>query len=197
MTHGIGPDSTCSRWRSVCVCAVVAAASIAGCGGDGEPVRVARTEPASTIPQTIATVTPPPATTTTTTKAARRAPKPRAKPRRYAKAPARPAPAKREPKPAAVRQPDGTIPLRCLRRAGLRKPEQRSPGLWAGLTTAGRDVVVDGPYKKASEAKVSAQSLTAVSSADAGGRYVASAALMSKAPDLVHKVAQCLKRSGQ
>lgn len=84
-------------------------------------------------------------------------------------------------------------PVVCLRRAQLSRPRKRGAGVWgANDRGSGRPVLVDGPYKTAKEAKESAASLGAVSFAEGGGLYVASASLRSKLGDAVSTVAKCL-----
>jgi hypothetical protein len=170
--------------RLISAAVIVAATSSTGCGADREPAPVATV----TIPVTTAVQAAVPSTTPARTRAEHVNPTPTARPR--STPPARP-----RPKPVAAFDPSGAVPLTCLRRVGLLAPTRRGPGLWAGKTAAGTEVVVDGPYKSTGKAKKSATSLSEVSSAEAGGRYVASAALRSKLPDLVHEVARCLRSS--
>jgi hypothetical protein len=169
------------------ILAILAAPAISGCGSDRE------------VKVVTATVTSPIAQVQTTTQAAtstgrRVAPQPQ---RTTSTTPH----AKPTPKSQVVsrRNPSGAVPLKCLRHAGLFRPARSGPtgGLWGGKTPTGGQVLVDGPYKTAREVRESVDSLDGVSIAEAGGRYVASAALTSKLGPVVSEVAKCLKSNSR
>jgi hypothetical protein len=101
-----------------------------------------------------------------------------------------------EPNDAAVISA-GRTALACLDRAGLVNTEARSTGVWRGLDRgSGRLVYVDGPYGSPASAQTSAESLTEVSLAVAGGPYVVSAPLRSTLESTVDDVAACLRGAG-
>jgi hypothetical protein len=173
---------------------LVLTAGLAACGGDDNPQQAA-TAPAAQTPaatqtavatQTAAaTQTAPPPTATAATSTPERT----ATPKATAASTPEAAPTM-EPTP----KPKENVILACLKEAQLYRPERRSAGLWAGIYRAsGMDVVVNGPYKKKSEATDYAKQLAGVTLAEPAGRYVVSAALTSKADQRVETVADCLK----
>ena len=100
------------------------------------------------------------------------------------------------PAQAPAAQASGSGPMACLARAGLQDPRRQRPGVWQAVNGAGgASVFVDGPYKSASAASASAQSLAGVETAEGAGRYVVSATLRSHLAAQVHKVATCLHAS--
>ena len=100
-------------------------------------------------------------------------------------------PAGIEPAAAAA----GNAPLTCLRQAHLVRPHRQGPGLWAATDRrTAQAILVDGPYRTATEAQKSAASLRDVASAVRGGRYVVSAPLRAHVESRVRTVGRCLDR---
>lgn len=176
---------------ALAACLIAGAVGAAGCGGErkddlGPPVAQSTT---STQTRTQAPVETTPKAETAQPSAKKVKPKP--KPKAATPKPAATAP-KATPKPAAPKA-SKPAPLTCLKAAGLEEPAKRGAGLWGGAEpTTGADVLVDGPYDTAAEAKASVASLDGVQEAMKGGLYVVSATLTSKVEAAVREVAECL-----
>ena len=104
--------------------------------------------------------------------------------------------------PSAARDP-GLVPLRCLRTTGLKQARHAvEANVWEGalskpdLADPNKKVFVDGPYRSAAKASLSASSLTGVEYSASGGPWVVSASPTSRLSMAVRLVAQCLASSG-
>jgi hypothetical protein len=104
--------------------------------------------------------------------------------------------------PSAARDP-GLVSLRCLRSTGLKQARHAvQANVWEGalskpdLADPKRKVFVDGPYRTAAKASLSANQLNGVEYSASGGRWVVSASLQSRLSVAVRLVAACLASSG-
>jgi hypothetical protein len=164
---------TTDRGRGA-ACIALLAIGLAGCGGGDKKPAAKPPLPPLRQSATVARATP-----EKTTHAAAKAKKAA---QTTASAPTRPA-------SKSKRAPDR--PVVCLAQARLRNPQRYRPGLWRG-GGSGFPVLVDGPYKNTKDARASAASLAGTSSAESGGLYVVSAAVMGHLDAKVHQVALCL-----
>ena len=167
--------------RRLTALAILATATLIGCGSDTPPATTAQ------VPPPAATSTP----TATLTAAATATPKPKPKPK---PSPTATPDAAGTPEPHSGRT-DPNAALVCLRQAKVTRPGKKRARVWGGEDArTGELVLVEGPYRTVGKATAAAESLTEVSLVEHGGRYVVSAALTSGADSMVHKIATCLDR---
>lgn len=170
-------------------CLLATAGALAGCGGGESPPAQPQNQ-AAAVPTATATavVTAAPTATATVTAAPTASATPAAT--------ATPAPASSGSTPATTKpkkKAKPSLPMICLKAAGLSNPIKRGVTLWSAKAPSGSQrVTIDGPYKTVSEAKDSVETLLAIEDAQVGGRYVVAAPLRAQAAATVQVLADCL-----